>query len=71
MKFMTNYGKLWTFFDMYNFAYSGFYNPSEHLAFDEVIVCLNGTAVFKLCVLKIQKHFRIKIYKLHEETGFT
>jgi hypothetical protein len=59
------------FFHMFNFAYSRFYNPSEHLAFDKVIVCLNGMAVFKLCVLKIQKHFRIKIYKLHEETGFT
>jgi hypothetical protein len=45
-----NYGRLWKIrqvFDVLNVAYSKFYNPSKHLAIDEVIVFFKGKVVFK------------------------
>ena len=56
---------------MLNVAYSKFYNPSQHLAIDEVIVLFKGKVAFKQYIPKKHKHFRIKIYKLCNKTGYT
>jgi hypothetical protein len=40
------------------------YNPSEHLAVDEIIVKFKGSVIFRQYVPKKRKHFGIKIYKL-------
>jgi len=34
-------------FDMLNEAYAKFYNPSEHLAMDEVSVTFKGRVIFR------------------------
>ena len=44
--------------------FSKFYNPSEHLAVDEVIVKFKGRVIFKQYIPKKRKCFGIKIYKL-------
>jgi len=44
------YDRLWkirTIFDTLNQAYPKFYNPSEHLAVDEVIVKFQGRVIFR------------------------
>jgi len=43
-------------------AYPKFYNPSEHLAVDEVIVIFQGTVIFRQHIPKKRKCFGIKIY---------
>jgi hypothetical protein len=47
--------------DMLNVVYSKFYNPSEHLAIDEVIVLFKGRVVFKQYIPKKHKRFGIKL----------
>ena len=47
------------------------YNPSEHLAVDEVIVKYQGRVIFRQYIPKKHKRFGIKIYKLCDETGYT
>jgi len=67
------YDRLWkikTVFDNLNQAYP-FYNPSEHLAVDEVIVKFQGRVIFRQYIPKERKHFGIKIYKLCDESGYT
>ena len=54
-----------------NEAYAKFYNPSEHLAVDEVIVKCKGRGIFRQYIPKKRKHFSIKIYKLCNESGYT
>jgi hypothetical protein len=54
---------------MLNVAYSKFYNPSEHLAIDEVIVLFKGKVAFKQYIPEKHKRFGIKIYKLCDRTG--
>jgi hypothetical protein len=69
-----NSDRLWKIrqvFDMLNVAYSKFYNPSEHLAIDEVIVLFKGKISFKQYIPKKHKRFGIKIYKLCDRTGYT
>jgi hypothetical protein len=39
-----------------------FYNPSEHLAINEMTVLFKGKAAFKQYIPKKKKCFRIKIY---------
>jgi hypothetical protein len=56
---------------MLNVAYSKFYNPSEHLAIDEVIVLFKGKVVFKQYIPKKRKRFRMKICKLCDAAGYT
>ena len=56
--------KLRTVFDKLNEAYAKFYNPSEHLAVDNVPVKFKGRAIFRQYIPKIIKHFSIKIYKI-------
>jgi len=64
-------GKLRTAFDKLNKAYAKFYNPSEHLAVDEVIVKFKGRVIFRPNIPKKRKCFGIKIYKLCDESGYT
>jgi len=68
------YDRLWklrTVFDKLNEAYAKFYNPSEHLAVDEVIVKFKGRVIFRQYIPKKRKRFGIKIYKLCDESGYT
>jgi hypothetical protein len=68
-----NFDRLWKIQNLYkilNRKFSKFYNPSEHLAVDEVIVLYKGRVVFKQYIPKKHKRFRIKIYKLCDETGY-
>jgi hypothetical protein len=51
--------------------FSKFYNPSEHLAVDKVIVKFKGRVIFKQYIPKKHKCFGIKIYKLCDSTGYT
>jgi hypothetical protein len=54
-----------------NQAYAKFYNPSEYLAVDEVIVKFKGRVIFRQYIPKKRKHLRIKIYKLCDDSGYT
>jgi hypothetical protein len=63
--------KVRTVFDMLNDAYSKYYDPSEHLAVDEVIVLFKGRVIFRQYLPKKYKRFGIKIYKLCDKTGYT
>ena len=62
--------KIRTVFDTLNQAYPKFYNPSEHLAADEVIVKFQGRVIFRQYIPKKRKRFGIKIYKLSDESGY-
>ena len=66
-KVIDNNDRLWKikeFFDILNGVYSKFYNPSEHLATDQVTVLFKVKVAFKQYIPKIHKHLGIKIYKL-------
>ena len=63
--------KIRNLFDILNYKFSKFYNPSEHLVVDEVIVKFKGRVIFRQYIPKKHKHFGIKIYKLCDETGYT
>jgi len=68
------YDRLWklrTVFDKLNEASAKFYNPSEHLAVDEVMVKFKGRVIFRQYIPKKRKRFGIKIYKLCDESGYT
>ena len=68
------YGRLWklrTVFDKLNKSYAKFYNPSEHLAVDEVIVKFKGRVIFRQYIPKKRKHLGIKICKHCNESGYT
>lgn len=69
-----NSDRLWkmrNLFEILNEKFSKFYNPSEHLAVDEVIVKYQGRVIFRQYIPKKHKRFGIKIYKLCDETGYT
>jgi hypothetical protein len=69
-----NSDQLWkiiNLFDILNDKLSKFYNPSEHLAVDEVMVKVKGRVIFQQYIPKKHKRFGIKIYKLCDETGYT
>jgi len=60
------YVQLWKvriIFDKLNEAYAKFFNPSEHLAVDEVIVKFKGRVLFGQYIPKERKCFSIKSYK--------
>jgi hypothetical protein len=68
------YDRLWkirTIFDTLNQAYATFYNPSEHLTVDEVIVKFKGQFIIRQYIPKKRKRFCIKIYKLCDDSGCT
>jgi len=58
--------KLATVFDKLNETYAKFYNPSEHLAVDEVIVKFKGRVIFRQYILNKRKRFSIKIYEISD-----
>jgi len=47
------------------------YNPTEHLAIDEVIVLFKGRVIFRQYIPNKHKLFGIKIYKLCNTLGYT
>jgi len=66
--------RLWKIRDLFEIIrmnLSKFYNPSEYLAVDEVIVKFKGRIVFKHYISKKRKHFGIKMFKLCDSTGYT
>ena len=68
------YDRLWklrTVFDKLNEAYAKFYNPSERLAVEEVIIKFKGRVIFRQYIPKKRKRFGIKIYKHCDESGCT
>jgi len=69
-----NFDRPWKIRDLFEFLnaiFSKFYNPSENLAIDEVIVSFKGTVIFKQYIPKKRKKFGIKIFKLCDPTGYT
>jgi hypothetical protein len=56
---------------MLNHTFSKFYNPSENMAVDEVIVSFKGRVIFKQFIPKKRKRFGIKVFKLFDSTGYT
>jgi hypothetical protein len=52
-------------------THSKYYIPSDHLAVYEVIVLLKGHVIFRQYIPKMHRHFRIKIYKLCDMSGYT
>jgi len=58
-------------FEIQRMNFSEIYNPSEHLAVDEVIVKFKGRVVFKQYILKKRNRFCIKMFKLCDCTGCT
>ena len=58
-------------FEILNATFSKFYNPSENLAIDEVIVSFKGRVIFKQYIPKKRKRFGIKIFKLCDSTRYT
>ncbi|PNF23240.1 hypothetical protein B7P43_G18268 [Cryptotermes secundus] len=63
--------KIRTIFDTLNDAYQKYYNPSEHLAIDEIIVKFKGRVVFRQYIPKKHKRFGIKIFKICDAAGYT
>ena len=69
-----DYDRLWKIqeiFDTLENKFCELYNPTEHLAVDEVIVLYKGTVVFLQYIPKKHKRFGIKIYKLCDSLGYT
>ncbi|PNF30070.1 hypothetical protein B7P43_G04241 [Cryptotermes secundus] len=69
-----SYDRLWkirTIFDTLNEAYEKYYNPPEHLAIDKIIVKFKGRVVFRQYIPKKHKRFRIKIFKIVDDAGYT
>jgi len=66
--------RLWKIRDLFviiRMNFSKFYNPSKHLAVDEVIVKFKGRVLFKQYIPKKRKRFGIKMFKLCDSTGYT
>jgi len=63
--------KIRDLFEMIGMNFSKFYNPSEHLAVDEVNVKFKGRVLFKQHITKKSKRFGIKMLKLCDSTGYT
>jgi len=69
-----DYDGLWKIrkiFDALNNKFCELYNPTAHLAVDEVIMLYKGRVVFRQYIPKIHKRFGIKIYKLCDSLGYT
>ena len=69
-KILTDW-KIRDLFEILNATFSIFYNPSENLSVDEVIVPFKGRVIFKQYIPKKRKVFGIKIFKLCDLTGYT
>jgi len=57
-------------FEILNATFSKFYNPSENLAIDKVIIPFKGRVILKQYLPKKRKRFGIKIFKLCDLTGY-
>jgi hypothetical protein len=69
-----DYDRLWKIqkiFDTLNNRFCELYNPTEHLAVDEVIVLYKGRVAFRQYIPKKHKRFGIKIYELCDSLGYT
>jgi hypothetical protein len=69
-----NFDILWKIrdqFEILNDTFYKFYNPSENLAIDEVIVPFKGMVIYNSLYLKKRKRFGIKMFKLCDSTGYT
>jgi len=69
-----NFDSVWKIRDLFEIlssTFSKFYNPSENLALDEVIVSFKERVIFKEFIPKKHKCFGIKIFKLCDSTGCT
>ena len=69
-----DYDRLWKIrkiFGTLNNKFCELYNPTEHLAVDEVIVLYKGRVVLQQYIPKKHKRFGIKIYKLCNSLGYT
>ena len=67
------FDRLWkmrNLFEILNATFSKFYNPSEYLAIDDVIVRFKGRVVFKQYIPRKHKRYGIKLYKLCDSTGY-
>jgi hypothetical protein len=63
--------KTWDVTEILNRMFSKFYNPSENLATDELIVLVKQRAIFRQYIPKKHKCFGIKLWKLCHMTGYT
>ncbi|PNF22859.1 hypothetical protein B7P43_G16576, partial [Cryptotermes secundus] len=69
-----SYDRLWKIqiiFDTLNDALQKYYNPSEHLAIDEIIVKFKGRVIFKQYIPKKHKRFGIKFLKICDAAVYT
>jgi len=65
--------RLWKLRDLFEIIrtnVSKFYNPSENLAIDEVIVKFKVRVLFKQYIPKKRKRFGIRMFKLCDSTGY-
>ena len=69
-KILTDYGRYRDLFEILIATFSKFYNSSENLDIDEVIVSFKGRVIFKQYIPKIHKHFGSKIFKLCDSTVY-
>jgi hypothetical protein len=60
---------MWNLFEILTKAFSKFYNPSEHLAVDDVTAPFKGRVLFKQYIPRKHKCYGIKIYKLCDSTN--
>ena len=68
-----HYDRFWKIrnvFDTLNNKFYELYNPTEHLAIDEVIVLFKRRVIFRQYIPKKHKRFGIKIYKLCDALGY-
>ena len=63
--------KIRDLFEILRTKFPKLYNPSKHLAVDEVIVKFKGRVLFKQYIPKKRKNFSIKMFKLYDSTGYT
>jgi hypothetical protein len=52
-------------------TYAKFYNPSEHLALNKIIILFKGRVIFKQHIPKKNKCFGVEVYKLCIMTAYS
>jgi hypothetical protein len=62
--------RLWKLRNLFEIIRTKFYNPSEHLAIDEVIVKFKGRVLFKQYIPTKRKRFGVKMFKICDSTGY-
>jgi hypothetical protein len=69
-KIMTGCGN-YEVLDYLNFKFPALYNPTEHLAIDEVILKFKSKLGFLQFIPKRRKRFGTTLYKLCDSLGYT